>query len=285
MDAGRGHLAFSLNNFMICLCGFLFIWTLFQEVRLVQKQGPIAREYELVPIEQELFFDYSEYRAELKKFLDLYSVKTTEDLKELPPEVQDRFKKIQEAPAWKGVAEMIATRDWTLTEKLPDGTLFGKIRQGQVWRLFTPVLLHGNWLHILFNMAWLFILGRQIEERIGKFRYILLSLLLGILGNVAQYIVDGPDFLGYSGIITGMVGFIWMRQKTAPWEGYPLQRPVILFITVFVVAMLALQALFMTLRFFNITGVSTNIANTAHVIGGIFGACLGRLSVFQRSHL
>jgi GlpG protein len=133
-------------------------------------------------------------------------------------------------------------------------------------------------------MLWLFILGRQIEERIGIVRYIFLSLLIGIAGNVAQYLMSGPDFLGYSGIVTGMVGFIWIRQKIAPWEGYPLQKPVIIFITVFVLAMLAFEVFVVSLKFFHIDWGSVALANTAHVIGGLFGALLGRLSMFARAH-
>ncbi len=275
---------FSLNNFIIILCGFLFILTLVQMGRLQQRHGIIALEYELVPIQQQLMFDYPAYLVNFEKFFEKYDVKTPEDLKELPPKAQASFKKIEKTPTWKGVGDMIAARNWDLLQQLPEGTLFGKIRQGEFWRLFTPVLLHGGWLHILFNMAWLFILGRQIEERIGKFRYIFLSLLLGVAGNVAQYLVSGPIFLGYSGIITGMVGFIWMRQKIAPWEGYPLQRPVIVFITVFVAAMFVLELVTMALQFFHITEAGANIANTAHIIGGVFGILLGRFSFFQRGH-
>jgi GlpG protein len=278
------HSPFSLNNFIIVICGFLFLWYVVQAERLVKVQGEVALEYELTPIQKELFFDYPAYLGNIESFLQEYDIKTEEDLKKLSPKLQARFKKIQDTLTWKGGADMIVTREWTLIEKLPDKTLFAKIREGEVWRLITPVLLHGNLLHLLFNMVWLFVLGRQIEERIGRFRYLLLSVLLGVAGNVAQYLVSGPIFLGYSGIITGMVGFIWMRQKMAPWEGYPLPRVVIVFITVFVAAMLALEVVSMALQFFHITSVYANIANTAHIIGGLFGIALARLSLFSRSH-
>lgn len=284
IDVPRLRSPFSLNNFIIVLCGFLFLLTLVQMGRLEQQQGPIALQYELVPIQRKLMFDDPAYFANFGKFFEQYDVKTSDDLKKLPAKIQERFKKIESTPTWKGFGEMLASHDDSLLEKLPEGTLFGKIRQGEIWRLFTPVLLHGGWLHILFNMAWLFMLGRQIEDRIGKFRYVLLSLLIGVVGNVAQYLMSGPIFLGYSGIVTGMVGFIWMRQKVAPWEGYPLQRPVIIFITVFVAAMVALEIVSMLLQFFHVIEVSANIANTAHVIGGVFGLLLGRLSFFRRSH-
>lgn len=283
-EFARLHRPFSLNNFIIVLCGFFFLWTMIQMKRLETQQGAIALQYELVPLQQELLFDYPDYLVSFEKFFQQHPVKTAEEMKALPLDVQASFKKIENAPTWKGVVDVVMTRDWDLVDQLPEGTLFGKIRQGQVWRLFTPVLLHGGWLHIFFNMLWLFMLGRQIEERIGKTRYILLSIFLAVMSNVAQYLMSGPIFLGYSGIITGMVGFIWMRQKKAPWEGYPLQKPVIMFITVFVFAMLALEILSMALQFFHITNVYANIANTAHIVGGVFGALLGRLSFFQRSH-
>lgn len=274
---------FSLTNIMIVICGFLFMWSVSQAKVVLERQGEIALQYPFLPLQKKLLFDYPVYFEKIEAFLQKYEVKTEDDLKKLPPKARSRFETLVKTPNWNGVAGMFVARDWTLVEKLPEGTLFEKIRQGEYWRLITPVFLHGGLLHILFNMAWLFMLGRQIEERIGRFRYLLLSLLLGVVGNVAQYLVSGPIFLGYSGIITGMVGFIWMRQKIAPWEGYPLQRSVIIFITVFVAAMFALEIVSMALEFFHMTDVYVTIANTAHIIGGVFGIILGRLSLFSRS--
>lgn len=282
IDPPRLTHPFLLNNFIIILCSFLFLWTLIQMGRLEQQKGPIALRYELVPLQQKLMFDDPAYFDSIEKFLADNQIKTDEDLKALTPQMQASFKKLLDVPKWDGIGGMFVERDWSLYKELPPGTLFSKIREGQVWRLISPVLLHGGWLHLLFNMAWLYILGRQIEDRLGKIRYVFLSLLLGILSNVAQYLVSGPIFLGYSGIVVGMVGFIWMRQKIAPWEGYPLQRPVIIFVSVFVAAMLALEIISMTLQFFHLRVGYANIANTAHVIGGVFGALLGRLSLFER---
>lgn len=275
---------FSLNNIVIILCGFLFLWTLFQTSRLLRSDGEAAVQYELVPLQQQLMFDYPDYLVNIQKFIQEHAVKTEEDVKNLSPAAKSQFEALQSAPTWKGVSDIVATRDWDLYEKIPSGTLFGKIRQGEIWRLISPVLLHGSIFHILFNMLWLFMLGRQIEERVGKFRYLLLSLILGVGSSVAQYLMSGPFFLGYSGIITGMVGFIWMRQKIAPWEGYPLQKPVIVFITVFVLAMLALEIILMALQFFHVVEINATIANTAHIVGALIGMALARLKFFQRSH-
>ena len=53
------------------------------------------------------------------------------------------------------------SRDGKTAKEIP---LFEKIRQGELWRLFTPCILHRDFLHILFNMIWVWILVKQIEE-------------------------------------------------------------------------------------------------------------------------
>lgn len=275
--------SFTLTNFFISLCIVLFFWDGFQAAQLQQARGEIALQY-LTPLEQKLFFDYPKYFENFKEFLDLYPVKTIKELAELPPEAQECFKKVEDAPTWKGFSELIMTRSMRDWKEIPSGTLFYKIRQGEVWRLFTPVLLHGSILHILFNMIWMAVLGKQIEARIGKFKFIVLIATLGVLPNIAQYLVSGPNFLGFSGIIVGLAGFIWMREKVAPWEGYPVQRIILIFLFVYVLAILLLEIISMSLQFFHVTDLSANIANTAHIVGGLVGLALGRLHFFSRGH-
>ncbi len=163
-----------------------------------------------------------------------------------------------------------------------DGPLFTKIREGEVWRLFTPCLLHAGILHILFNMAWAWLLIKQVEQRLSKWKTLILILLIGIVANFAQYFVSGPYFLGFSGVVVGLVGFIWVRQKIAPWEGYPLQKSTFLFILIFVIAMFALEIFSLVSAAITAKEISANIANTAHIIGGITGALFGRLPFFSR---
>jgi GlpG protein len=71
-----------------------------------------------------------------------------------------------------------------------------EIHAGEVWRLFTPVLVHFGPAHLLFNMLWLFQLGGMIESRQGHLRFALLTLALAIGSNVAQYTAAGPGFGG-----------------------------------------------------------------------------------------
>ncbi len=275
--------SFSLNNLIILICGLLFVLNGFQENRIKTQKGEAASQLSFTPLEKKLVFDYSQYFVNLEKFLDEYPVRTMADIKELPADGKDAFQKAKDTPTWKGLTDLLMKRSWKEYEQLPAGTLFGKIRQGEIWRLYSPVLLHGNWLHILFNMAWLWLLGRQIEQRIGIFRYLLLSLIIGIIANVAQYMMSGPEFLGYSGIVMGMVGFIWMRQKKAPWEGYPLNPTIVRFVVIYVAILLGLEMVSLGLDFFHVTELYANIANTAHIMGGLTGVLLARLPFFSRS--
>ena len=137
-------------------------------------------------------------------------------------------------------------------------------------------------IHILFNMLWLWMLGRQVEERIKKWQYISVSLIIAIASNTAQYLMSGPLFIGYSGVICGLAGFIWMRQRKAPWEGYPLQKGTLIFLAVFILAMMGLQVASFVLIRFNIAEFDMNIANTAHIVGALTGIVLGRISFFSK---
>ena len=79
------------------------------------------------------------------------------------------------------------------------------ILQGQLWRLITPILLHGSILHILMNMYALFIIGPVIERSYGKVRFLALYLLAGVFGNVLSFLFTSEPSLGASTSIFGLI--------------------------------------------------------------------------------
>jgi GlpG protein len=109
-----------------------------------------------------------------------------------------------------------------------------------------------------------------------------LVILIAIVSNVAQYLMGGPYFIGISGVVVGLGGFIWMRQRKAPWEGYSVQKSALLLLFFFVGAMVALDGVIWGLRLFFTKLPTLQIANTAHVVGGITGILLGRLPWFKK---
>lgn len=132
---------------------------------------------------------------------------------------------------------------------------------GQLWRLITPIFIHGDILHILFNMFWLYYLGSQVENIQGIRVYLLLVLTIAIISNVCQFYVSGPMFGGMSGVNYGLLGYIWIRSKFDPLSGLNIENYLIVW---------------MLLWFFlGLTGLVGNVANTVHGVGLVVGMAWG----------
>jgi membrane associated rhomboid family serine protease len=82
------------------------------------------------------------------------------------------------------------------------------------WTLLTAMFLHGSWMHLIGNMLYLWIVGDNVEEVLGPFRYLVVYLACGLVGSLAQVMIS-PDSLiptlGASGAIAGIMGIyvIW----------------------------------------------------------------------------
>jgi rhomboid protease GluP len=91
------------------------------------------------------------------------------------------------------------------------------IRDGQLWRLITPILLHGPIWHIGFNMYALFSLGSGLERRFGHVRFLLLYLLAGFAGNVLSFLITSGNSIGASTSIFGLIAaegvFLYQNRK------------------------------------------------------------------------
>ncbi len=79
------------------------------------------------------------------------------------------------------------------------------IRSGELWRLITPVLLHGSILHIGFNMYALLVIGVGIERSMGHVRFLMLYLLGGFAGNVFSFFFSSSASIGASTAIFGLL--------------------------------------------------------------------------------
>src|ERR1700722_1698992 len=54
------------------------------------------------------------------------------------------------------------------------------------WTLLTSMFLHGSWMHLLGNMLYLWIVGDNVEEVLGSFRFLVVYLACGLVGSLAQ---------------------------------------------------------------------------------------------------
>jgi membrane associated rhomboid family serine protease len=150
--------------------------------------------------------------------------------------------------------------------------------------LFTSMFLHGGWMHIIGNMLFLWVFGRNVEDLIGSGRFLLLYLLCGLAAAVVQVITNPYSSLptiGASGAIAGVMGAYLIK--------FPRTRIVtLLFIFIFITT-LEIPAAVLLLYWFAlqfISGVGSlgsadytggGIAWFAHVGGFIAGMLLIRM--------
>jgi rhomboid protease GluP len=80
------------------------------------------------------------------------------------------------------------------------------IREGQLWRLLTPALVHGGLAHIGFNMYALLSFGSGLERHFGHGRFLLLYVLGALGGNVMSFLFTDAVSVGASTAIFGLIG-------------------------------------------------------------------------------
>lgn len=102
----------------------------------------------------------------------------------------------------------VVTEEFLYGFDLPAG-LFMKVNEaildGQYWRLLSPILVHGDILHIGFNMYALYVFGRSLESFYGHGRFLLLYLVSGFTGVVGSFVLTAAPSLGASTAIFGLL--------------------------------------------------------------------------------
>ena len=102
---------------------------------------------------------------------------------------------------------------------------YAVVVQGEYWRLFTALFLHGGFTHLLFNIFALYILGPPLERSIGTMRFVVCYLIsglassAGVVGLTMLGFVQVSQLVGASGCIMGIVGALagfLVRHRHAP---------------------------------------------------------------------
>ncbi|MED1205462.1 rhomboid family intramembrane serine protease [Heyndrickxia acidicola] len=93
-----------------------------------------------------------------------------------------------------------------IIEKMAGINLY--IGKGEYWRLLTPIFLHTNIFHLLFNSLSIFIFGPFAEKALGKFKFVLCFLVCGFSGNAATFLIMPASYFhaGSSGAVFGLTG-------------------------------------------------------------------------------
>ena len=154
-----------------------------------------------------------------------------------------------------GVLEMVLISAYTLG--LPE------INSGEWWRVITPTFVHLNIYHLVFNMLWIWVLGSAVEKLQGTTTLLLIFIVTGAASNFAEFYFSGPLFGGMSGVVYGLVGYVWMQKKYNP-----------LFLVVLPNALIPMMLVWYAICW---TGLVGGIANMAHTAGLVIGIAGGRL--------
>ncbi len=155
------------------------------------------------------------------------------------------------------------------------GDGMAQVRSGQVWRLVTPIFLHGDPFHLFFNMYWLYLLGVQVEARRGAQKLGGIVIGVAVFSNLLQFYMGdrNPFFLGMSGVVYGLLGYIFVKIRFEPNSGFMLSQSTF----VFLVAVMVLGFV----GVFKMMGI--NVANWAHAGGLIAGMAISYVPIMLSS--
>ncbi len=152
-------------------------------------------------------------------------------------------------------------------------------RQERLTGLVTSQFLHGDVLHLVFNMLFLWVFGNNIEDRLGRMRFVPFFLICGAVAALAQAIVDpgsAVPLIGASGAISGVLGaylVLYPRVRiwtvVVPFVFLPFRLPAWVWL-----------AIYFGLQFVYLGGSATSgdggVAYMAHIGGFVAGAVLIR---------
>jgi membrane associated rhomboid family serine protease len=155
--------------------------------------------------------------------------------------------------------------------------------QFRIGTLLTSMFLHGGWLHLLANMLFLWVFGRNIEDSIGGARFLTFYLVCGVLAAVVHVIANPYSrvpTVGASGAIAGVMGAFLVRF---PRASIITLVPIFVFVTTMEIPAFLLLLYWLVLQFFS--GLSTlsmsytggGVAWFAHVGGFVAGLVLIKL--------
>ena len=150
--------------------------------------------------------------------------------------------------------------------------------------IFTSMFLHGGWLHILGNMLFLWVFGDNVEDAMGRLRYLAFYLIVGATAALVQMFMSIDSLLpslGASGAVSGILGayiLLYPKARVLTWV------PVLIFLVIRLPAVIFIGVWFL-IQFFQGLVASNDptlggVAWWAHIGGFLAGLIL--VNLFRR---
>lgn len=141
------------------------------------------------------------------------------------------------------------------------------IASGQPWRILTPAFIHFDYLHIIFNALWIWVLGARIELFLGRWRYLALFVFTALVSNYTQFFMESRGiFGGLSGVVYGYLGCLMVLNRA-------YSNPLIYIMP----SLAGMMLVFLGLGMFGVIDMFMDgaVANGAHVGGLVAGVIFG----------
>jgi GlpG protein len=256
---------------MVCLG--VFIWN-----KASWPKDKIYPSHWTSPLEKRMLIDYPFSQEKMEEFLENRQVATLQQL--YSEELEEERSQVEQIPSFQGIAVLVFSNQAQGKSLLAglSAPLFEKVRQGQIWRLISPCFLHVRWLHLCWNMCLFIPLAWVVEKRIRGRGLLSLIVLLALSANLAQYLVAGPLFVGLSGVVIGLAGFVVGRKEGSYWISKVFLGGLFCIIGLGALVQLGLC---LAQLFYGVATGWTTIANTSHLAGGVVGFLLGKSNLWK----
>lgn len=132
------------------------------------------------------------------------------------------------------------------------------------WRVITSVFVHLDIVHLSFNLYWTWILGKEVERRIGSQRTMALLFTLAVGSTSAEFVLLSGG-VGLSGVAYGLFGYLWSRRGADPSIRDFLTKTITALFVGWFILCIVLTA-----------GGWFPVANIAHAVGWGLGAMIGK---------
>lgn len=152
--------------------------------------------------------------------------------------------------------------------------------------IFTSMFMHGSWMHVGGNMLYLWIFGDNVENSMGRFRYLIFYLLTGVAAAMGQALsAPGSQIpmVGASGAISGVLGAYLLLHPRANVRTLIFFFPFIRLIYIPALVVLGLWFVMQVLGGLSTPGDQGGVAFWAHAGGFIAGAAL--IPFFKFAHV
>lgn len=130
-------------------------------------------------------------------------------------------------------------------------------------RVFTHVLGHADWSHLIGNMMYILLLGPILEERYGSLNILFVMMCTALVTGVINLVFfPHVSLLGASGVVFAMILLLAMtpsEKKTIP------------------ITFILVVLLYIGQEVYTAVTVADNVSHMAHIIGGLVGGFLGFL--------